>query len=83
MSLLALSATKGKPGYTTYRLALNLANDAANVYTIFGRKGHPMSFPPAFQVVRPFGVHVRICCRALASRIETPFVPAQHLTPLH
>jgi hypothetical protein len=74
-SLLALSATQGKPGHTTYRLALDLANDAANVYTIFGRKGHPMSFPPAFQVSRPFGAHVRIRCRDLASCIEKLLVP--------
>ena len=74
-SLLALSATQGVPGYTTYRLALDLANDAANVYTIFGRQGEPMSFPPAFQVSRPFGAHVRIRCRDLASCVETLLVP--------
>jgi hypothetical protein len=68
---LPLSATVGKPGYTTYRLALDLAHDAATVYTIFGRSGEPMSFPPAFQVDLPFGKHVRIRCNALAARISS------------
>ena len=65
------SSSQGVPGYTTYRLSLKLAGDAANVYTIFGREGMSMSFPPAFQVPVPFGANVsrtlvlpkKICAR--------------------
>ena len=65
------SSSQGVPGYTTYRLSLELAGDAANVYTIFGREGMSMSFPPAFQVPVPFGANVsrtlvlpkKICAR--------------------
>lgn len=66
------SSSQGVPGYTTYRLSLKLAGDAANVYTIFGRReGMSMSFPPAFQVPVPFGANVsrtlvlpkKICAR--------------------
>ena len=48
----------GVPGHTTYRLSLKLAKDAQNVYTIFGREGSPMIFPPAFQVAPPFGRNI-------------------------
>ena len=51
---------KGIPGYTTYRLSLQLSGDAANVYTIFGKKNAAMSFPAAYQVVAPFGTNVSL-----------------------
>ena len=52
----------GIPGYTTFRLSLQLKGDAANVYTIFGRENNTMSFPPAYQVSPPFGANVRLAC---------------------
>lgn len=52
------SATQGVPGYTTYRLALKLNNDAKSVYTIFGHAAGPMNFPSAFQVPPPFGCNL-------------------------
>lgn len=54
----AVTGTGPAQGMTTYRLALKLGHDAADVYTIYGDKGRPMSFPPAFQVASPFGVDV-------------------------
>jgi len=51
---------KGIPGYTTYRLSLQLSGDAGNVYTIFGRENTAMSFPPAYQVAAPFGSNVSL-----------------------
>ena len=55
---------KGIPGYTTYRLSLQLSGDAANVYTIFGRENAAMSFPAAYQVAAPFGSNVSLALTA-------------------
>ena len=52
------TADNGVPGHTTYRLALRLTKDAANVYTIFGRRNEPMTFPAAYQVSKPFGSNI-------------------------
>ena len=64
---------KGIPGYTTYRLSLQLSGDAANVYTIFGRENEKMSFPPAYQVAAPFGANVSLALavRRAATRVST------------
>ena len=55
---------KGIPGYTTYRLSLQLSGDAGNVYTIFGRENAAMSFPAAYQVAAPFGSNVSLALTA-------------------
>jgi len=62
---------QGIPGYTTYRLSLQLSGDAGNVYTIFGRENDKMSFPPAYQVAAPFGANVSLALtvRRAATRV--------------
>ena len=44
--------------HTTYRLVLDLKDNAVNVYSIFGHEGHPLTVPPAYQVAAPFGADV-------------------------
>ena len=54
----ARTATGGStPGHSTFHLALKLANDAANVYSIYGKTGMPLLFPPAWQQ-SPFGADI-------------------------
>ena len=51
-------AAQGVADHTTYRLGVKLSGDAETMYTIFGREGFNMTFPPAFQVADPFGTNV-------------------------
>ena len=51
-------AAQGVADHTTYRLGVKLSGDAETMYTIFGREGSNMTFPPAFQVANPFGTNV-------------------------
>jgi hypothetical protein len=51
-------AAQGVADHTTYRLGVKLSGDAETMYTIFGREGSNMTFPPAFQVADPFGTNV-------------------------
>ena len=51
-------AAQGVADHTTYRLGVKLSGDAETMYTIFGREGSNMIFPPAFQVANPFGTNV-------------------------
>lgn len=48
------------PGYTTYRLflQLNQAAQAHNIYALFGDTQHPIKVPPAWQAAPPFGTNV-------------------------
>ena len=40
----------GVAGHTTYHLSLITKGSASDVYAIYGVAGHPMSFPPAYQL---------------------------------
>ena len=52
-------STTGVQGMTTYRLMFALEPGMNNVYAMAGDSdGHPLSFPPAFQVATPFGVDI-------------------------
>lgn len=40
----------GVAGYTTYRLSVTLKRGAESIYAIYGRAGHPLVMPAAYQV---------------------------------
>eukprot|EP01052_Picozoa_sp_SAG31_P040268 SAG31_NODE_5792_length_2326_cov_1.511899_1_plen_482_part_10 len=42
----------------TYRLSLQLAESAVNVYSIFGHVGHILSMPASYQADEPFGTNI-------------------------
>ena len=46
------------PGYTTYRLVVQLSEEARNVYAVFGTPTHPAILPAAYQEADPFGADI-------------------------
>jgi hypothetical protein len=48
-------AEPGFANYQTYQVALILAAEVENVYSIYGDAGRDLEFPPAYQVAAPFG----------------------------
>lgn len=52
------SSRGGVPGHTTYRLGVQLHNDAETIYTIYGHSTSSMDIPAAYQVSSPFGASI-------------------------
>ena len=52
-SVVTLIALDTAVGYTTYQLSLLLHGDAVSVFSIYGDAEHPLTMPPAYQVVQP------------------------------
>lgn len=46
------------PGFTTYRLVVQLSAEARNVYAVFGTSGHSATLPASYQEPAPFGADI-------------------------
>ena len=46
------------PGFTTYRLVVQLTAEARNIYAVFGDTAHGASLPAAYQEADPFGADI-------------------------
>jgi hypothetical protein len=46
------------PGFTTYRLVVQLSAEARNIYAVFGTGDHHATLPAAYQEADPFGADI-------------------------
>jgi hypothetical protein len=57
--LVTVKAVDAIKGFTTYQLSVKqTGNNIASIYGILGDRGTTLSFPPAYQEAKPFGVDI-------------------------